>query len=159
MQLSLRVTMKLQSKDNDKMSIFELFRQGFLWEVQLLSIESFDMEYFLEWKHNWSDKLQKPNPVRTCSGQGRFRVDERFVYPWNQTSHIKDLSHDASDSTCLTVLPLKAYMSPTVMISSVPLPPVNSCYCPETLPQKCGPRPFSEQMKTDTLNLISQDFF
>lgn len=50
------------------------------------------------------------------------------------------ISQNASGTALLTVLPLKAWMSPTVMISSAPpLPPVNSCYCPETSPQKCGP--------------------
>lgn len=30
---------KLELKDKNKIYIFELFRQGFLWEMQLLSIE------------------------------------------------------------------------------------------------------------------------
>lgn len=100
--------------------------------------------------------------MRTCCGPfgSHFRVNERFVYAWNQTSHdIPDMSQDASGTALLTLLPLKAWMSPTIMISSAPSLLWTAAIVQRDCPKNVAPGPFSEQMKTDTLNLISWDCF
>ena len=118
-----------------KSHLFESLRQGFflgaLLNESVISV----------------GKLRKPDPVRTCPWPfgNHFRADGLFTREiTHQTIRQADPS-GTSGTAQLTGLPLKAWMSPHCNDfywgPPLPSPPLhmNSCYCPETSPQKCGP--------------------
>lgn len=101
--------------------------------------------------------LQKKNPVRTCRGPfgSCYGVDERVVYPFNQTFHIRSVQECKwhCSPLCLPQRAFSSHFSCSFCLQ-------NSCCCPEaTSPQRWAPGSISEQMKADTLNLISANLF
>lgn len=136
------------AKDNNRQPpesyITELFRRGFLpTDAAAINSRALTCNIFLNERIIGWLSYKKPKPVRTCCGPfgSSFRVDKKFVCTLN---HASRRIYPAEKVAPLgpSVLPLKAWMSPAIMISSAPPPslllPVNSCYCLETPLQKCG---------------------